>query len=131
LIDRLIQIFTRYSVAVRLRFGTIFRPNERFIAINPHSDALTCGSVVWRFMAASWVSRALLDLPSVRKMTTTGTPSSWRPCCSIMSVAEFSPAAEFVPAISNRDVSAPKCLDHSVRNSDLQVWKNPQTWVLA
>jgi len=40
-------------VAVRLRFGTIFRPNERFIAINLHSDALTCGSVVWRFMAAS------------------------------------------------------------------------------
>jgi len=39
----------------------------------------------------------MFDLPSVRKMTTTGTPSSWRPCVRITSSAAFSPATVFVP----------------------------------
>jgi len=66
---------------------------------------LTCGSVVCKFLADNSVLSLLLDLPSVRKMTTTGTLSSWRPCCWISGLVVFSPAAEFVSGINSRDQS--------------------------
>jgi len=62
-----------------------------------YSAALTSGIVACKLLAARRVSVRLLDHPSVRNMTTIGTPSFWRPCCVIMLVVVRSPAAEFVP----------------------------------
>jgi len=89
----------------RLYMGIGVKPEKTGYRYNVllvfRDTTLTSASVWWKLLAATTVFRGLFDLPSVRKIATTGTPSCWRPCCWIISVAASSPAAEFVPGTSS------------------------------